>query len=259
MKISVITVTYQAGQVLRRTVESVLGQTFPDVEHLIVDGASKDETLTLAFDYKMRSDASKCGHEVIIVSEPDRGIYDAMNKGLARVTGDYVVFMNAGDAFANNDVLSLVARMAESGDEEELPAVVYGDTDIVDGGGNYLYKRPLAPPERLTWRSFRQGMLVCHQAFYARADLAREVPYDLQYRYSADVDWCIRVMKEAERRHLSLVNTHATVVSYLEEGATTKHHRASLKERFRVMCRHYGVGVTVVMHLWFLVRKKRKG
>jgi hypothetical protein len=97
-------------------------------------------------------------------------------------------------------------------------------------------------------------MLVCHQAFYARLDVAKDIPYDLHYRHSADVDWCIRVMKEAERRQLPLVNTHTVLANFEEGGNTTQHHRASLKERFYIMAHHYGYVQTVLLHLWFVVR-----
>jgi hypothetical protein len=97
-------------------------------------------------------------------------------------------------------------------------------------------------------------MLVCHQAFYARTDIAKNLQYDTQYRYSADVDWCIRVMREGERAGLPLYNINMVVACYTEEGATTRHHRESLRERFRIMCRHYGWFSTVAMHLWFVVR-----
>ena len=99
-------------------------------------------------------------------------------------------------------------------------------------------------------------MLVCHQAFYARTDIARQTPYDLQYRYSADVDWCIRIMKEADRLGLPLVNTNSVLADFEEGGSTTQHHRASLIERFRVMVYHYGLLQTAVVHLWFIVRVK---
>ena len=128
------------------------------------------------------------------------------------------------------------ARLEECSSEgKPLPGVLYGDTDWVDNDGNYMSRRRLTPPEKLTWRSFRHGMLVCHQAFYARTDLAQKVPYDLRYRFSADVDWCIRIMKEAEKESLPLVNVHATIADYQREGQSTKNHRASLLERFDVM------------------------
>jgi hypothetical protein len=97
-------------------------------------------------------------------------------------------------------------------------------------------------------------MLVCHQAFYARTDFAIATPYDQQYRYSADVDWCIRVMKAAARENVPLLNLHMVVVNYTEEGQTTLHHRESLLERYRVMNRHYGYLQTFFMHCWFIIR-----
>ena len=253
MKFSIITITYNAEKVLQRTLDSVRSQTYRDMEHLIIDGASTDETVAMAEAYRQQA-----SYDVIIQSEPDRGIYDAMNKGLRLATGDYVVFMNAGDTFHDERtlerVLGGITELRNSGTPELRPAVIYGDTDIVDSEGRFLRKRHLSVPDRLTWRSFRKGMLVCHQAFYARQDIARDIPYDLQYRHSADVDWCIRVMKEAERRHLPLRRVPGVVADFMDGGNTTQNHRASLKERFTVMRRHYGLFTTLTMHAWFIVR-----
>ena len=248
-QVTVVTITYNAAAVLQRTLDSVLAQSYPYVEHLIVDGASKDETLVMAEQYREESLEKAAAHEVKVISEPDRGIYDAMNKGLREATGDFLVFLNAGDTLPSTDTLELVMDKADDG-----VGVLYGNTDIVDGDGNFLYHRRLQPPERLTWRSFRQGMVVCHQAFYARTEIAKAQIYDLHYRFSADVDWCIRVMKETEHRQMTLVNLHAVVANYLEEGATTKNHKASLRERYLVMQKHYGVVSTFLMHCWFVVR-----
>ena len=135
-----------------------------------------------------------------------------------------------------------------------LPSVLYGDTDITDADGRYLHHRRLSPPEHLTWRSFRHGMLVCHQAFYARTDFAVATPFDTRYRYSADVDWCIRIMRQADREHIPMLNLHAVVANYMEQGATTRNHRQSLKERFHIMRRHYGLLTTLAMHVWFVFR-----
>lgn len=255
---SVVTITYNAAAVLRPTLDSVMMQDYPNVEHIIIDGASTDETLAIAKAYQKQSDEAENGHVVKIQSEPDKGLYDAMNKGLRLATGDYIVFMNAGDRFPEADTLDKVMLAAVVGDGEERPAVLFGNTDIIDDKGNFLYHRRLSPPERLTWRSFRYGMVVCHQAFYARTDIARSLPYDTTFRYSADVDWCIRVMKEGERQHLLLRNIHAVVANYMEEGQTTIHHKDSLKERFEVMRRHYGLLTTVLLHAWFAVRKLLK-
>jgi glycosyltransferase involved in cell wall biosynthesis len=244
MKISIVTITYNAARVLQRTLDSVNSQTYSDIEHLIIDGASQDSTVAMSEAYRQQ-----ISYDVVIQSEPDQGLYDAMNKGLRLATGDYIIFMNAGDTFHETTTLENVAKVAAVN-----VAVLYGDTNVVDQEGRFLRKRHLSAPEQLTWRSFRQGMLVCHQAFYVRLDIARNIPYDLQFRHSADVDWCIRVMKEAERRHLTLVRVPGVVADFLDGGDSTQNHRASLKERFSVMHRHYGLLTTLTMHVWFVVR-----
>ncbi len=255
MKISIVTITYNAARTLQRTLDSVACQTYTDIEHLIIDGASKDATVAIAERYKAAN-----RHEVVIQSEPDKGLYDAMNKGLQKATGDYLVFLNAGDTLYAPDTIETVVRCAQQPPllleraGGEVPAVIYGDTAITDAEGNFLHLRTHRPPEQLTWKSFKQGMLVCHQAFYVLTSLARQIPYDLQYRHSADVDWCIRIMREAERQHLPLVNTHAILANFEEGGDTTQHHRDSLKERFSVMAHHYGLCQTLILHGWFILR-----
>ena len=250
IRITYVTITYNAAKVLKRTFDSVLEQDYPNIEHLIIDGASTDDTLKMVNDYIAQSNTAENGHQIQVTSEPDKGIYDAMNKGLRCLTGDYVCFLNAGDFLPGPDTASKIAETVNC----QLPAVAYGDTDIVDDEGNFLHHRRLAPPEHLTWKSFRQGMLVCHQAFYARADFAIATPYDMQYRYSADVDWCIRVMKAAAKENVPLLNLHMVVANYTQEGQTTLHHRESLLERYRVMEHHYGHLQTLLLHCWFAVR-----
>ena len=255
MKVSIVTITYNAARTLQRTLDSVACQTYTDIEHLIIDGASKDATVAIAERYKAAS-----RHEVVIQSEPDKGLYDAMNKGLLKATGDYLVFLNAGDTLYAPDTIETVVRCVQQPPllleraGGEAPAVIYGDTAITDAEGNFLHLRTHRPPEQLTWKSFKQGMLVCHQAFYVLTALARQIPYDLQYRHSADVDWCIRIMREAERQGMALVNTHAILANFEEGGDTTQHHRDSLKERFSVMAHHYGLCQTLILHGWFILR-----
>lgn len=248
-KISIVTITYNAAKELKPTLDSVLMQTYPLVEHLIIDGASKDDTLAITHQYSELSAERAAAHEVIIKSEPDHGIYDAMNKGLVAATGDYILFLNAGDRLPQADTLEMVAERAD-----DDVAILYGDTDIVDAEGHFISHRHLSAPERLSWRSFKHGMLVCHQAFYARTDIAKSEHYDLQYRHSADVDWCIRVMKRAAKQQLRMENVHAVIAHFLDGGNTTKNHKASLRERYLVMQRHYGVVQTFLMHCWFVAR-----
>jgi hypothetical protein len=129
---------------------------------------------------------------------------------------------------------------------------VYGDTDIVDEYGNKLRGRRLTPPENLTWKSFKAGMLVCHQSFYINRDIAQI--YNTNYRFSADFDWCIRSMQVGETMAMKNVYVKETLTDYLSEGMTTANHKASLIERFNIMVKHYGFFCALCQHLWFVVR-----
>jgi glycosyltransferase involved in cell wall biosynthesis len=234
---SIITVTYNAEKVLERTILSVLNQSYPHIEYIIIDGNSTDQTAEIIKQY-----ASGLSYWS---SEPDKGLYDAMNKGLRRATGDYVWFLNAGDVLQTSDTVRLLAEVVQ---KNGTPDILYGETDLMDGDGNIIAARRLKAPERLTWKSFHMGMLVCHQAFIVKRSIAPE--YDLQYRFSADYDWCIRCMKTAK----TIVNTRLRLVNYLYEGMTTANRKASLKERYAIMCNCYGVFVTVILHGWFAIR-----
>ena len=239
MKISIITATYNAEATLERTLQSVAQQTYSDIEHLIIDGASTDRTLEIARQYP----------HATVFSEPDKGLYDAMNKGLQRATGDYLCFLNAGDKLHSKETL---AHIVSSVPDSSPIGVIYGDTYIVDEQGQFLRNRRLTPPEHLTWQSFKEGMLVCHQAFYINRQIA--LPYDMTYHFSADFDWCIRCMKEGEKRGMQNLYLHEPVADYLAEGMTTANHQASLKERFKIMAKHYGLLPTIGQHIWFIFR-----
>ena len=252
VKFTIATVTYNAGNLIAKTIESVEQQDYPYVEHLIIDGNSSDNTLEQVHHYQERNSIAEVKHEVNCLSEPDEGIYDAMNKAIDLATGDYILFLNAGDTFFSSTTLSDIERSIAG--EATLPAVVYGNTDIVDRDGNFIRHRRLQPPEILTWRSFRYGMLVCHQAFLARTDLAKANLYNLKYRFSADFDWCIRIMKEGQKRREKLFNSKLIIANFLNEGATKMNHKASLKERFRIMQKHYGFVATSALHSWFALR-----
>lgn len=237
-KFSIITITFNAATVIETTLKSVLEQSYGNYEYLLIDGGSTDDTVAKA----------KASGVVFsqIVSEPDNGLYDAMNKGIGLASGDYLCFLNAGDAFHSKDTLQAIVKAIEN--EKELPDVLYGETAEVDAERNFVRMRRLKAPAKLDWRSFRHGMLVCHQAFYARREIAPL--YNLEYRLSSDVDWCIRVMKRSRK----LVNVNAVVIDYLQNGLSIQNHRASLKERFRIMSRHYGLLPTIARHIWFVAR-----
>lgn len=253
--ITIATVTYNAQATLQRTIDSVSCQTYSHIEHLIVDGCSSDGTFLLVQRYVERNTHEGIPHQIKVLREPDHGLYDAMNKALVNATGDYIVFLNAGDRLhASTTIADIVEKMDWLRGYAHNPAIVYGETDLVDSEGRFLRHRRLQAPEELDWRSFADGMLVCHQSFYVRTDLARKQKYDVRYRFSADYDWCIRLLKRAARRRLPVLNTNMILTDYLSEGMTTRNHRASLVERFRLMAVHYGWATAVIRHLWFVVR-----
>ena len=247
--ITLVTVTYNAASTIERTLLSVERQTYRNVQHIIMDGGSKDDTVALAEAYRMRN----ADFDVIIVSEPDKGLYDAMNKAVSLAKGDYVCFLNAGDKLHADDTLQHIADKADA----DNVGIIYGNTDIVDDMGNLLRPRRLTPPDNLTWKSFRHGMLVCHQSFYVNRRIMQK--YDLTYRFSADFDWCIRCMKQGKDDGLVNIYIHEPLTDYLSEGMTTANHKASLLERYRIMCRHYGWFTTIMMHLMFVLRGVMKG
>jgi glycosyltransferase involved in cell wall biosynthesis len=236
-KLSVITVTYNAEHTLERTLKSVREQTYPAIEHIIVDGNSNDGTVALIHRYE--------NERLKWISEPDKGLYDAMNKGIKMATGDYLCFLNAGDTFYDTDT---VQKIFASSDEDHSPDILYGETAIVDDNGRFLHMRRLQAPKNLTWKSFKHGMVVCHQAFIVKRELVE--PYDLSYRFSADFDWCIRMMKKAK----NIYNTDLILVDYLNTGMTTANRKASLRERYRIMEKHYGKVSTFLYHIWFVIR-----
>jgi glycosyltransferase involved in cell wall biosynthesis len=236
-KLSVITVTYNAEHTLERTLKSVREQTYPAIEHIIVDGNSNDGTVALIHRYE--------NERLKWISEPDKGLYDAMNKGIKMATGDYLCFLNAGDTFYDTDT---VQKIFASSDENHSPDILYGETAIVDDNGRFLHMRRLQAPKNLTWKSFKHGMVVCHQAFIVKRELVE--PYDLSYRFSADFDWCIRMMKKAK----NIYNTDLILVDYLNTGMTTANRKASLRERYRIMEKHYGKVSTFLYHIWFVIR-----
>lgn len=254
LRFTIATVTFNAATTIRRTLHSVAAQTYEAVEHLIVDGCSQDGTMGEIQRYIERNCDARHPHTIRLIREPDEGLYDAMNKAIQQAKGDYIIFLNAGDKFHSDTTLADVVAQLDRYNPARLPAVLYGETDLVDHEGRFLRHRRLSAPKKLESKSFRSGMLVCHQSFYARTDLARTIPYDLRYRYSGDYDWCIRLMRRAERRNLVLHNTELILTDYLNEGITTRNHRRSLLERLRIMARHFGWSAALASHAWFLVR-----
>lgn len=239
---TIITVTYNASETIPATLKSVAEQTCKLYEYLVIDGLSSDDTVRLA-------NESGIGN-MTVISEKDRGIYDAMNKGLGIATGDYVIFLNAGDSFKNANTLQLIADKIMDND---YPGIVYGQTEIVDASRKRIGDRHLSAPAILTLDSFKNGMVVCHQAFIVLRKLVDN--YDTRYKFSADYEWCIRCLQRSYRN----CYIDRIIIDYLFEGVTTANHYASLWERFRIMSHYFGFFPTLFRHVGFFVRNlKRK-
>jgi len=180
-KLTVITIVYNNVRDIERTIHSVLNQTYPKIEYIIIDGKSTDGTLDIIKKYK--SKVSK------ILSEPDKGIYDAMNKGLAIATGDYVLFMNSGDEIYDEHTVQDIFDSAPGAD------IYYGETEMYNDNWQSLGRRRHEAPEQFDWKSFKYGMSISHQAIYIKRSII--TPYDLSYKYSSDIDWIIKAAKKS--------------------------------------------------------------
>jgi glycosyltransferase involved in cell wall biosynthesis len=232
-KITIITVVYNGENLIERTIKSVINQDYLLIEYVIIDGASTDGTLAIAEKYK--------SHIAQLISAKDNGIYDAMNKGLKNATGDYVLFLNAGDELYSNHTLSSVFALGPAD-------VYYGNTAVVDMQGEILADRRLTPPEQLTWKSLRFGMCVSHQSFIAKRVLCEL--YNLDYSISADIDWVITVLKKANK----IINAKNYISKFLTGGASHKNRAKALKQRFSIMVKHYGLLATLINHGYILLR-----
>ena len=234
---SIITITFNAASEITPTLESIKAQTFNNFEHIIVDGASTDNTLSII---------SQNGiHNAKIISEPDKGLYDAMNKGLKIATGKYLIFLNAGDSFHSENTLQLYANATNNN-----PDIIYGDTNLVNSNREFVAPRHLSVPKELTFKSFLNGMLVCHQAFVVKREIAPL--YDLKYKFSADYEWCIKCLQRTSPKQC--VNLNAVVIDYLVDGLTDKNHKKSLRERYDIMSHYYGKIPTFFRHITFIPR-----
>jgi glycosyltransferase involved in cell wall biosynthesis len=242
-KLSVITVVYNGVRDIERTMLSVLNQTYPNIEYLVIDGNSNDGTLDIIKKYQGR---------IKLISERDTGIYDAMNKALKVANGDYVLFMNAGDEIYAPDTVAKVFATADDAD------IYYGETEMINDKGESLGQRRHKAPEKFTWRSFKYGMSVSHQAIYIRRSLTDQ--YNERYHLSADIDWIIRAAKKAKK----IVKVDGYVAKYLVGGMSKQKHKQSLLERYAIMNRYYGSIPTMFYHLviafnlgWYWLRHRR--
>lgn len=212
-KLSVVTVCFNAEAVIEKTLRSVTGQTYDNLEYLIIDGASKDGTMAIVERYRDRID--------YLVSEPDKGLYDAMNKGVFAATGDYVLMMNADDTFADETtVADIAAFLAE-----------HPDTDAVFGNieQHWDYGTVIVTPTE-AYRNHK--MCISPQATFARTELMRSHPFNLKYRYAADFEQFTSFILDGKVfRHIDRLVARVE----LSSGVTHENHYASEKEIYDIL------------------------
>lgn len=244
--VTIVTVCYNSAPLLEGTIRSVLAQSYPHIEYLVIDGASTDHTATIIRLMENLNRRLLNAKVFKTISEPDNGLYDAMNKGLKMASGDFVLFLNAGDRLFEKDTIQKMMEQCTTETD-----VLYGEVMLVSETRRHLGTRSERTtrklPEQLTWKSLQQGMVVCHQAFMARNSIA---PQYMQNNLAADIDWVISILKKSRQT----VNTHQIVAEYLVGGLSRKRHRQSLKDRFAVMRKHYGLLPTLWVHLRIFLR-----
>ena len=226
--LSIITVCYNDSNNLSRTIQSIRNQQCDFIQSIVIDGGSIDNTLSIIHE----------NSDVISdwISEKDRGLYDAMNKGIALVKGKYILFLNAGDLFHDPQVVSFAKSNGNDAD------VIYGDAIIVNQDGSYKSQSHKKTPPRLTWKSFKYGMVVCHQSMFIKSIIAMK--YDIKFKISADIDWAIRTVKNAKTtKYLGI-----TICDFQTGGLSSQYKRLALMERWTILSTHFGVVTSLISH-----------
>lgn len=237
-KITVVTITYNCANFLQATLDSVFEQDYPNVEYIVVDGASSDGTLDMI---KANSDRI-----TRYVSEPDGGIYDAMNKGIAIATGDYINFMNAGDTFYSKTSISDCFAVADKSAD-----IICADALYVTSAGEYVYRaRPI--------ESSKSQMTISHQATFIRTSLHKEMPYDTSYRLAGDLDFFYKAYKKGFKyNYIRVIAARFDA----EGGQSFNNYRKVYSEMARLfgLDRKFGWKIRFELgYAWYLIRQWTK-
>lgn len=231
-KISIVTVSYNTSDCIEKTILSVISQTYPNVEYLIIDGGSTDGTQEIVGRYSDRI--------AYFVSERDRGLYDGMNKGIAAATGDYLLFMNADDVFVNNEVVEKTAQFIEEHPDAD---VVYGNSEQVLEYGTYEVKPKVA--------YINHKMAISHQATFVKLSLLRSHPFDLEYRYAADFEQLSSLYLDGYKFvYIDLLVARVEMTG----GTTYNHYIASANELYDII---ESRGVDVTRERRLMIMRKR--
>ena len=228
--VSVITVVINSANCLESTIESVLGQTYRNIEYIIIDGGSTDGTVEIIRKYNDRI--------AYWLSEPDTGIYDAMNKGTVLASGEWVLFMNAGDIFYESDtVTNIFSRNYEEAD------FIYGNNEII-------YSRDLSVIRKaLDIRELWKGMIVNHQCMFVKRSLMQKYPFNLEYKIGADYDF----IYSAYMDKCNFYNSGIVIASTAQGGYSDLNVIPNIKEQWSIVRKHDASIKVDLYYVWLIL------
>ena len=221
--ISIVTVTFNAEQHVEQTIQSVTEQSFKGYEYIIIDGASTDRTPTIVSQYQNQIST--------FLSEPDNGIYDAMNKGIQHARGDLIVLLNAGDFFAPNALERIATLYIQ---HKKKVAIFYGDSTLLTDKNKTIYRPATVNPA--------EGMTICHQAMFVHRKIYKQIgTYDLSYRFAADYQFFLR----AFNAKTAFYRTPHSLVTFRDHGLGEQNKYRSLIETVQASFQQYGMRSTI--------------
>lgn len=231
MKFSIITVCRNNLTGLKKTYDSLFAQTFTDYEWIVIDGNSSDGT---------KEWLQSINNELIWISEPDDGIFDAMNKGIALAHGEYLLFLNSSDELANNDVLEKVNNAVCFSNKP--PVFIYGDSIDINYPGNLLYRK--SKHYRTLWR----GMFTQHQAMFFRA--SPDILYKKEYRITADYEYTGQYLKNLDNEDIIYLET--PFCKFKLGGVNESSRFKALKEDYLIRKKEFGINIFICLSLYVL-------
>jgi glycosyltransferase involved in cell wall biosynthesis len=221
-KLTVVTVTFNAENALERTIQSVISQTlFSEIEYIVIDGGSKDKTLEIIKKYQ--------NYLAYWVSEKDKGIYDAMNKGIGKASGEWINFMNAGDVFVDEEVVENVMKQSIGNAD-----IVYGDYIIV----YQTFKKKIYAPNRLE-NAFDLYMPLNHQSTFIKTEVAKTHPYSLDYRIGSDYEQILSFFVAGKVfKHLAIF-----IAAFADGGLSSTNKIIYHQEQYKI-AQKYGLSIS---------------
>lgn len=227
--VSVVTVTRNASDLLKRTIENIDAQTYGNLEYIVVDGASSDDSVEIL---------SSSNRIDKWVSEPDKGIYDAMNKGVGMAHGEWIIFMNAGDTFANDNSIESLIKTAIDNPECD---VIYGDVVRTDGIQGHDVLKPAS--EKLK----RHRLAFCHQSVMCRRKHLLRFPFDITHKYSSD----FKFFKTLQNQGVRFKHTSLPIAKFDTSGISSRNRSKGLADNMRVIWEVDGPfkGMLPILHL----------